>query len=213
VGARRPLGAGESGSIQRPGEGRSGRRVFGALFAAYTLEGVGYIIAATFLVAAISGPLANSPLANSPLGSSAWILVGLAATLSPALVKPRRHTLRIALAVQAIGIALPALLDGSALIATVLFGGTFIGIAATALQQGADLGVPRAAAILTAGYSAGQIIGPLVASPLLHNGYDHALLLAAGIVALAAITAPAPPSRRRAASRRPPRTTPAARGG
>lgn len=185
---------------RRPGTTR--RRGFAALFISYTLEGVGYVIAATFLVAAISGPL----------GSAAWVLVGLSAALSPALVRPRRHALRIALAVQAIGMALPALVDGSALVATVLFGGTFIGIAATALRQGADLGVPAAAATLTAGYSAGQVIGPLVATPLLHNGYDHALLLAAGIVALAAVTAPAPPSRRPAGARTPPRTTPAAHG-
>jgi hypothetical protein len=180
--------------------GGTGKRGFGTLFAAYTLEGVGYIIAGTFLVAAISGPL----------GISAWILVGLSAVLSPFLIKPRRHALPIALAVQAVGIALPALVDGSALIAVVLFGGTFIGIAATALKLGADLGFPRAAAVLTAGYSAGQIIGPLIATPLLHNGYDQALLLAAAIVALAAITAQAPLSRHRAATRTPPRTTPAA---
>ncbi|MFD4640055.1 YbfB/YjiJ family MFS transporter [Lentzea sp. NPDC058436] len=185
------------------GQRGSAKRTFAALFASYTLEGVGYVIAATFLVAAISGPL----------GSSAWILVGLSAALSPVLVTPRRHALRIALAVQAVGIALPALVDGSALLATILFGGTFIGVAATALKQGTDLGFPKAAATLTAGYSAGQIIGPLVATPLLHNGYDHALLLAAGVVALAALTAPAPPSRRRAGSRTPPRTTPAARAG
>ncbi|RDI26669.1 YbfB/YjiJ family MFS transporter [Lentzea flaviverrucosa] len=176
------------------------QRGFGALFTSYTLEGVGYIIAGTFLVAAISGPL----------GSSAWILAGLSAILSPVLIKPRRYALPIALAVQAAGIALPVLVDGTALIAVVLFGGTFIGIAATSLRLGTELGFPQAAAILTAGYSAGQIIGPLVATPLLHNGYDQALLLAAAIVLLAAITAPAPPSRHRAAARTPRRRTPAA---
>jgi len=206
VGPRRPLGAGESGSIQEPHKprvSRSTRRVFAVLFAAYTLEGAGYIIAATFLVAAISGPL----------GSTAWILVGLSAALSPALIKPRRYALPIALAVQAAGIALPALVDGSALAGVVLFGGTFIGIAATALKLGTDLGFPRAAATLTAGYSAGQIIGPLIATPLLHNGYHQALLLAAAIVLTAAFTALAPLSRPRAATRTPPRTTPAAPAG
>ncbi|GGN10072.1 MFS transporter [Lentzea pudingi] len=175
-------------------------RAFAVLFTAYTLEGVGYIIAGTFLVAAISGPL----------GSSAWILVGLSAALSPIVIRPHRHALPAALAIQAIGIALPALIDGSALIATILFGGTFIGIAATALKLGE--GFPNAAAILTAGYSAGQIIGPLVATPLLHHGYDQALLLASGIVATAAITALAPPSRHRDGARTPrrsPRAAPA----
>ncbi|WP_439659731.1 YbfB/YjiJ family MFS transporter [Lentzea sp. HUAS TT2] len=229
VGPRRPLGAGESGSIQTPHEppesrstrrppesgspqrvpgsrstrrppaSRSTRRAFATLFAAYTLEGVGYIIAATFLVAAISGPL----------GNTAWILVGLSATLSPVLIRPRRRALPIALAIQAVGIALPALVDGSALIAVLLFGGTFIGIAATALELGTDLGFPRAAVTLTAGYSAGQIIGPLIATPLLRHGYHQALLLAAAIVLAAAITAPAPPSRLLAATRRPPHRTPA----
>ncbi|MGI5507030.1 YbfB/YjiJ family MFS transporter [Lentzea sp. CA-135723] len=197
VGTRRPLGAGKSASIRGP------RRAFGFLFAAYSLEGVGYIIAATFLVAAISGPH----------GTSAWVLVGLSAALSPVLIKPRRHALPAALAVQAAGIALAALAPGSALLATLLFGGTFIGIAATALKQGADLGIPNAAAILTAGYSAGQIVGPLLAAPLLATGYDQALLLAAAIVAAAAVTALAPPSRRLAVSRRPRRTAPGAPAG
>lgn len=199
VGARRPLGAGESGSIQRA-HGPRPRRAFAILFTAYTLEGVGYIIAATFLVAAITGPM----------GSTAWVLVGVSAALSPILIKPSRHALPAALAVQAAGIALPALTDGSALIATILFGGTFIGIAATALKQGEAF--PNGPAILTAGYSAGQVIGPLVAAPLLRNGYDHALLLAAGVVAVAAITALAPPSRRRPGARtrkRSPRAAPA----
>ncbi|MET9226372.1 YbfB/YjiJ family MFS transporter [Lentzea sp. NPDC003310] len=231
VGTRRPLGAGESESVQgrrgheqewpgpgqeRPGPGQNqrdplqdqrdphqGRRAFALLFTAYTLEGVGYIIAATFLVAAIPGPQ----------GNTAWILVGASAALSPILLKPARHTLPAALAVQAAGIALPTLIDNTALPATLLFGGTFIGIAATALKQGTDLGIPNAAAILTAGYSAGQIAGPLLAAPLLHNGYHHALLLAAGIVALAAITAAAPLSRRRAAPRTPRRSRRAARAG
>jgi MFS family permease len=122
-----------------------------------------------------------------------------------------RPVLVAALAVQAVGIALPALVNttAAALIAVVLFGGTFIGIAATALNIGTDLGFPRAAATLTAGYSAGQIIGPLIATPLLHNGYHDALLLAAAVVALAALTALAPLSRHRAATRKPPHKTPA----
>ncbi|WP_223165743.1 YbfB/YjiJ family MFS transporter [Lentzea indica] len=109
------------------------------------------------------------------------------------------------------GIALPALVGGTpaVLIAVVLFGGTFPGIVATALKIGADLGFPRAAAVLTTGYSAGQVLGPLIATPLLHNGYHQALLAAAAIVLLAAVTAPAPLSRHRAAARKPPRRTPA----
>ncbi|HUQ58231.1 YbfB/YjiJ family MFS transporter [Lentzea sp.] len=184
----------------RPQATGSGRRGFGALFTSYTLEGVGYIIAGTFLVAAISGPL----------GSGAWVLVGVSAALS-VMIKGR-NLLPVALFLQAVGIALPALVSGTtaALVAVVLFGGTFLTVAATSLRIGADLGFPRAAAVLTAGYSAGQVLGPLVATPLLRHGYHQALLLAAGIVLAAAFTALALPSRRPAAARTPRRTTPAA---
>ena len=42
-------------------------------------------------------------------------------------------------------------------------------------------------AILTTGYSVGQIAGPLLVTPLLHNGYHQALLIAALILVAAAI--------------------------
>jgi hypothetical protein len=43
-------------------------------------------------------------------------------------------------------------------------------------------------ALLTAGYSAGQILGPLLVTPLLRHGYHQAPVLAA-VVVLAAATA------------------------
>jgi MFS family permease len=170
---------------------RKGTRAFAALFTSYSLEGVGYIIAGTFLVAAIDQ--------NSPgwLGSGAWVIVGLAATPSAAFWAwlgrrwSRPGLLVVALLVQAIGVALPALLDDTAgaLTAAALFGGTFIGIATLALATGAELRFPRSVALLTAGYSVGQIVGPLAAAPLLHNGYRPALLLAAAVLVLAAVAA------------------------
>ena len=163
-------------------------RWFSALFASYTLEGVGYIIAGTFLVAAIGE--------HSPgwVGSGAWVLVGLAAVPSSALWAwlGRRwslpNLLLLALVVQAAGIALPAVVGGvgAALLAAVLFGGTFLGIATLALATGAHLEFPRSVALLTAGYSAGQIVGPLVITPLLRHGYHQALLLGAVVVLVAA---------------------------
>jgi MFS family permease len=170
---------------------RGSSRSFAALFASYSLEGVGYIIAGTFLVAAIDQ--------TSPgwLGSGAWVIVGLAATPSAALwawlgrrsAKPR--LLVVALLVQALGVALPALLDNvtGAVVAAALFGGTFIGVATLSLATGAELRFPRSVALLTAGYSVGQIVGPLAAAPLLHNGYQPALLLAAAIIVAAAAAA------------------------
>ena len=54
-------------------------RPFALLFGSYTLEGIGYIIAGTFLVAAVAQ--------HSPgwLGNGAWLVVGLAAIPSAAL--------------------------------------------------------------------------------------------------------------------------------
>jgi MFS family permease len=62
-------------------------------------------------------------------------------------------------------------------------------LAGLALGIGAHLRVPRAVAILTTGYSLGQILGPLAVSPLLHNGYHQALLISAAVVAAAALAA------------------------
>ncbi|MER6979350.1 YbfB/YjiJ family MFS transporter, partial [Streptomyces carpinensis] len=166
-------------------------RWFGTLFTSYTLEGIGYIIAGTFLVAAIEQ--------TSPgwIGSGAWVLVGLAAIPSSALWAglgrrwSRPDLLLAALGVQAVGIALPALVGGvaAALISAVLFGSTFIGVSTLALAAGAHLRFPRAVALLTAGYSVGQILGPLVATPLLHHGYHQALVLASAVVLTAALAA------------------------
>ncbi len=165
-------------------------RSFAALFISYSLEGLGYIVAGTFLVAAIEQ--------SSPgwLGSGAWVLVGLAAVPSAAFWAwlsrrwSRPDVLASALVVQAVGIALPALVNGAAaaLISAALFGATFLGVATVALATGAQLRFPRSVALLTAGYSVGQILGPLVVTPLLHHGYHRALLLAAAVV-LAAATA------------------------
>jgi predicted MFS family arabinose efflux permease len=188
-----PEPAGEQTSLQRHGDVPRTRRWFAALFASYTLEGVGYIIAGTFLVAAISQ---NSP---GLLGSSSWVVVGVAAAPASAMWaylarrRPRSTLILVALAVQVVGIALPSLAGGiaPALISAVLFGNTFVAVSSLALAIGAHLQFPRSVALLTAGYSVGQILGPLVVKPLLHNGYHDALLVAAAIVATAAVAAAA----------------------
>jgi MFS family permease len=171
---------------------------FAALVASYFLEGVGYIVAGTFLVVAIDQS------APSWVGTSAWVLVGLAALPSAALWAglsrrwSRHRLLTTALAVQAIGIALPALVGGvgAALVSAVLFGGTFLGIATLALAIGAQISSPRAVAVLTAAYSVGQIAGPILVTPLLHSGYHQALIAGAMIVALAAVVAGPGPIRK-----------------
>jgi MFS family permease len=178
---------GARGSTRRPRT----HRWFSALFACYALEGVGYIIAGTFLVAAIEQ--------TSPgwIGSGAWVLVGLAAVPSCAAWAwlsrrwSRPDLLLAALVVQSIGIALPAVVGGvaAAVISAALFGATFLGIATIALAAGAHLQFPRSVALLTAGYSVGQVLGPIIVTPLLHHGYHQALLLASVVVLAAAAAA------------------------
>jgi hypothetical protein len=185
----RPSATDDAGTGRGPGP--AGRRWFMSLLLAYTLEGVGYIIAGTFLVAAID------QTASTTLGSSAWIIVGVAAVPSAALwaglsrVWSRPTLLAVALGAQAVGIALPALVGGTtaALASAVLFGATFLGVATVALATGAHLRTPRAVAILTTGYSVGQIAGPVLVTPMLHHSYQPALLAGAAIVAVAAVAA------------------------
>ena len=85
----------------------------------------------------------------------------------------------------------PAYFGGTtaALASAVLFGATFLGVATMALATGAHLRTPRAVAILTTGYSVGQIAGPVLVTPVLHHSYQPALLAGATIVAAAAVAA------------------------
>ena len=170
---------------------RGHRGRFILLAGSYFLEGTGYIIAGTFLVAAVS--------ATGPrwLGSSVWIIVGLAVVPSSALWTwfstrfSRPSLIAGALILQAIGIGLPAVSASpwAAVIAAALFGATFVGITTLSLATGRHLGMPGAIAVLTAGYGVGQVIGPLVVTPLLGSGYRPALLVGAAIVFAGAIAA------------------------
>jgi hypothetical protein len=158
------------------------------LFTGYTLEGIGYIIAGTFLVAAVAQ---HSP---GPLGNGVWLVVGLAVIPSAAAwaALGKRHgqpaMLTVALALQAAGIGFACQGSGFASLAgAVLFGGTFIGVSVLAVAEGRLLGVRGAVALLTVGYSVGQIAGPLVVAPLLDGGYRPALITSALVVSLAAL--------------------------
>jgi MFS family permease len=179
----------EPGHAPSPRTRTRGR--FGVLLLCYLLEGIGYIIAGTFLVAAIAQQSAGG------LSSGAWLIVGLAAVPSAALWASAaacwaRPTLLVAaLVMQAAGIALPALVGGAipAIVGAVLFGGTFLGVSTLALAEGRALAFPGAVAVLTTGYSAGQIVGPLLVTPLLHHGFRYALITSAVVVSLSALAA------------------------
>lgn len=179
------------GPSTAPVSSQRAHRWFAVLFVSYTLEGVGYIIAGTFLVAAIRQNSAGW------LGDGAWLVVGLAAVPSAALWAwlcgrwSHPTLLAGALLLQAFGIALPAVAPGviAALIGAVLFGATFIGVSTMALAAGRVLGFPGAVALLTSGYSVGQIVGPVAVTPLLRHGFSHALLAASMVVLLSALVA------------------------
>jgi predicted MFS family arabinose efflux permease len=138
------------------------------LTAAYGLEGFGYIISGTFLVAILHGLPGMAEL-----GPLAWIFVGVGATLGPlAWGRLARQwggwrALIIACAVQAITIVLPFAGNATAtLVAAVVFGSTIIGISAVSLPLAARLRpahAGQAVALLTIFYGIGQVVGPIFA--------------------------------------------------
>lgn len=172
---------------------------FMPLAVAYGLFGFGYIITATFIVAMVRG---TPSIAG--LEPYIWVMFGLAAAPSVALwtgLGARwgiRRTFAIAAFVEAAGVAVSALWVTSATViaASVFVGGTFMGLTALGLiaarEGGGD---PRSRiALMTAAFSAGQILGPVFAGYL----YDHtgslalpswgaaAALVVAGVLTLVA---------------------------
>jgi predicted MFS family arabinose efflux permease len=142
---------------------------FVPLIAAYCLFGFGYVITATFLMVLVRG----AP-SLAPLEPYAWIFVGLSAAPSTILwnwVAGRWGILKgfaAAAVVEAIGVALSVLfLSTTAIVlAAVLLGGTFMGLTALGLiaARAAGTGDPRARlGLMTASFSAGQIVGPAFA--------------------------------------------------
>lgn len=186
---RRPRGVTAAAAGSGPRQKNLHGKWFVALCVSYFLEGAGYIVAGTFLVAAVS---ATGP---AWLANSVWTIVGAAAVPSCVLwtwlgSRVSRPTLITgALILQAIGIALPALSPSApaAVVSAILFGATFVGITTLSLATGRHLRIPSAIAILTAGYGIGQVLGPLIVAPTLGAGYRTALLVGAALVLLAGV--------------------------
>ncbi|WP_378954265.1 YbfB/YjiJ family MFS transporter [Pelosinus sp. sgz500959] len=145
------------------------------LLISYGLEGIGYIITATFIVQMIKGMHELSHIANP-----SWILIGLAAVPSTFLwahiakMTNIKKSLILAFAVQALGIILTVIIPnkGSILIGGVLFGGTFMGITSLTITLASQMkpeNQMQAIGELTTVYALGQIIGPIVAAYLQKN--------------------------------------------
>ena len=169
----------------------------GRLALCHGLFGFGYVITATFLVAAVRA----APGAR-PLEPAVWLVVGLAALPSTAAWSwiGRRLGLwrayALACLIEALGVAAGGVwvTPTGALLAAALLGGTFMGI--TALGFGAARALApddqrRAFALTTAGFGLGQIAGPVAAGLLLDATGRFAVpsLLAAGALLVAALLA------------------------
>lgn len=162
-----------------------------ALLVSYFLEGLGYIVIGTFLVAAISDQR------GQVVGAWIWVVVGAAAVPATVLwgIAARRWSpavaMPIALVAQCVSAALPALTTAvwPAVLSAALFGATFLGIVMLAIRIGGELSDGNAAAPLTAVYGAGQMLGPLVVAPVIGDSYPAAFVIAAIVLAGSTIAA------------------------
>src|SRR5215212_888581 len=157
------------------------------LFAAYFLEGIGYIVTGTFLVAIV-----DSTPGLQGIGTNVWIVVGLAVipsvVLWAALAGRTGYAWALAGAylLQAVGIALPIAGGTEAAFASaVLFGSTFAGITALTLTLGGHLAPSRSARLigmLTVSFGLGQMIGPVLGGVIANRAQDFTPALAAASV-------------------------------
>ncbi|QYJ21871.1 YbfB/YjiJ family MFS transporter [Achromobacter sp. ES-001] len=166
-------------------------RVTARLALHYGVFGIGYIIPATFLPA-----MAKQVIANPAVFGWAWPLFGLAAAVScllvPRLARARdeKRVWQVAQALMAAGMLAAALWHhiAAVIVAALLVGGTFMVITQAGMltaRRMAGAAAPRAAAIMTAAFAAGQILGPLLASWAGHWGAGLPQVLGGGAALLA----------------------------
>lgn len=162
---------------------------FWPLFVGYTLQGLGYSVFATFIVALI-----KTRPGIEDLGDWVWIVTGLA--ILPSCLFWSRIAERIGFSLalvtaylaQIVGVLLPVVsgAPAAALLGAVLFGGTFIAITLLTMPLGRNGLGGRGFAVLTAGFGLGQMVGPYVAGKLVAGAADYTLPLAASAGVLAA---------------------------
>ena len=169
-------------------------RRFWRVVVAYGLEGFGYIITGTFMVAAATNSI------GPERAHLIWVVAGAAAIPSALFWSTTAHrvgrtrALVAALVLQSIGIVLPAV--GNQLpilvLGSLLFGSTFMGIVTLALSEGASFAPQSRSsiiALMTGIYGFGQILGPTLASLLASysGSYTSALVIASAAIAVAAL--------------------------
>jgi len=168
------------------------RRIF---MAAYFCAGVGYVVSATFIVAIVD----QLPGLE---GKGAWSFMVLGLAAAPACIIwdliARKigdiNALISAFVVQIFGIILP-IMDPSlsmALIGSILFGATFIGIVSLVLTMAGRYYPTRPAKMMgkmTIAYGVAQIIAPIITGVLAQSSgnYNDGLYLAAFIMLLGTV--------------------------
>ncbi len=166
-------------------------RFFPWFVAAYFFEAFGYISSATFIVSFLQGA------GDGISGTTPWVITGLAAASSIPIVSlclRQLAPLKILVAmygIQCIGILLPVYFQSTtfAIVGAILFGGTFMGIAAHSIYIGTTLYPERRQwiiGILASAYGGGQIFGPMATGIIADHvgGFAPALILSAASVAL-----------------------------
>lgn len=155
------------------------------LMGSYMLEGLGYIITGTFIsVIVLRGT------GSVTLSGYVWVIAGLGAVfitpLWPVFAKKAgiANAIITAFTVQAVAIATPVFSQniGLTLLASVGYGGTFLGIVSLTLAYGRQLSPGGTTTSgLTLFFSIGQMTGPFIAGYLADKtgGFDMAVLIAA----------------------------------
>jgi MFS family permease len=153
----------------------------------YGAFGLGYIIPATFLPV-----MAKQVIADAGWFAWAWPIFGAAATISTVLAArlagrfSHRNVWITGNLAMAIGILVPIGLPNLAgiAIAALCVGGTFMVNTMAGIQEARRVGGTHARALIgamTAAFSIGQIIGPLLVAGLVHvpGGFSWALAISA----------------------------------
>jgi len=166
-------------------------RVF---MAAYFCAGFGYVVSVTFIVAIV-----NQLPGLAGWGNLVFLAIGIGA--APACINwdfiARRigdlNALILAALLQIVGILLPVLVSGlwSAMLGSLLFGGTFIGMVSLVLSMAGRYypGMPaKMMGKMTLSYGVAQIIGPAVTGMIgaQFGSYNAGLYVAAAVMALGA---------------------------
>ncbi|QYG32731.1 YbfB/YjiJ family MFS transporter [Mammaliicoccus sciuri] len=162
---------------------------------AYLLEGAGYIVTGTFLVAIV-----ESIPDLKEYAALSWMFVGMAAIPSCVLWSILGNkigfikAIYLAFILQIIGVILPVFSHNiiSLIISSCLFGGTFLGLTTLFMSRGQLMSAvsgKNLVALLTFIYSLGQVAAPYFAGILIgsSNNYNGALIFASSLLILALV--------------------------